>query len=186
MFDSFHLTYSLSSYHFCNKCWNGNFQQCKTLLNLWINMTKGHSYHLSIIKNIVSSSIVAGDKKKIMDLTGGEAASSGLHPSVITFMRTFLFFFKIFFSCGPLLKSILNLLQYRFCFMFWSFWPWGMWHLSFLTRDRTHNPCTGRQSLNHGTAREVPGDLCFYCSSFSFFLLSSLTFLIALCIFCVP
>ena len=86
-------------------------------------MTKGHSYHLSIIKIIVSSSIVAGDKKKIMDLTGGEAASSGLHPSVITFMRTFLFFFKIFFSCGPLLKSILNLLQCRFCFMFWSFWP---------------------------------------------------------------
>ena len=186
MFDSFHLSYSLSSYHFCNKCRNGNFQQCKTLLNLWINMTKGHSYHLSIIKNIVSSSIVAGDGRKIMDLTGGEAVSLGLHPSVITFMRTFQFFLRFFFSCGPFLKSILNLLQYCYCFMFWSFWPWGTWHLSSLTRDQTHNPCTGRQSLNHWTTREVPVGLCFYCTSFSFFLLSSFPLLIALCIFCVP
>ena len=31
------------------------------------------------------------------------------------------FFFKIFFWCGPFLKSLLNLLQYRFCFMFWFF-----------------------------------------------------------------
>ena len=31
------------------------------------------------------------------------------------------FFFKIFFffGCGPFLKSLLNLLQYCFCFMFW-------------------------------------------------------------------
>ena len=63
-------------------------------------MTKGHSYHLSIIKNIVSSSIVAGDGRKIMDLTGGEAVSLGLHPSVITFMRTFQFFLRFFFHVG--------------------------------------------------------------------------------------
>ena len=54
--------------------------------------------------------------------------------------------------------------------MFWSFWPRGMWHLSSLTRDQTHNPCTGRQSLNHWTTREVPVGLCFYCTSFSVFL----------------
>ena len=29
------------------------------------------------------------------------------------------------------------------------FWPRGMWAISFLTRDLTHTPCTGRQSLNH-------------------------------------
>ena len=31
----------------------------------------------------------------------------------------------------------------------------GMWDLSSMTRDRTHTPCIGRQSLNHWTAREV-------------------------------
>ena len=31
------------------------------------------------------------------------------------------FFFNFFFSCGPLLKSLFNLLQYCFCFMFWFF-----------------------------------------------------------------
>ena len=31
-----------------------------------------------------------------------------------------------------------------------------MWDLSSPTRDRTRTPCTGRQSLNHWTAREVP------------------------------
>ena len=33
-------------------------------------------------------------------------------------------FFKIFFFwCGPFLKSLLNLLQYCFCFMLWIFGP---------------------------------------------------------------
>ena len=30
-------------------------------------------------------------------------------------------FLKIFFWCGPFLKSLLNLLQYCFCFRFWFF-----------------------------------------------------------------
>ena len=43
----------------------------------------------------------------------------------------------------------------------------GMWDLSSRTRDRTHTPCIGRQSLNHWTAREVPYfsfklSLCFH------------------------
>ena len=42
-----------------------------------------------------------------------------------------------------------------------GFWPRGMWDLSSLTRDGTHTPCLGRQSLNHWTAREVPGNECF-------------------------
>ena len=32
-----------------------------------------------------------------------------------------LFFFFFFFGCGPFLKSLLNLLQHCFCFMFWFF-----------------------------------------------------------------
>ena len=35
--------------------------------------------------------------------------------------------------------------------------PHGMRDLSSPTRDRTRTPSTGRQSLNHWTAREVPG-----------------------------
>ena len=35
-------------------------------------------------------------------------------------------------------------------------WPHGMWGLSSPTRDRTHIPCIGRQSLNHWTARKFP------------------------------
>ena len=36
-----------------------------------------------------------------------------------------------------------------------------MWNLSSLTRGLTHNHCTGRQSLNHWTAREVPDEMLF-------------------------
>ena len=31
-----------------------------------------------------------------------------------------------------------------------------MWDLSSPTKDQTHIPCIGRQSLNHWTTREVP------------------------------
>ena len=55
-------------------------------------------------------------------------------------------------------RSLLNLLQYLFPFMFLVFWPPGVWDLSFPTRDRTHTltPCIGRWSLNSWTAREGP------------------------------
>ena len=33
----------------------------------------------------------------------------------------FICFFKRYFGCGPFLKSLLNLLQCCFCFMFWFF-----------------------------------------------------------------
>ena len=65
----------------------------------------------------------------------------------------FNFFFKmwtIFF------KSLLNLLQYCFCFYVLVFWPQGMWDFSSPTRDRTCTPRVGRQSFNHWTAREIP------------------------------
>ena len=36
------------------------------------------------------------------------------------------------------------------------FWPQGVWNLSTPTRDWTCNSCTGKRSLNHLIAREVP------------------------------
>ena len=41
-------------------------------------------------------------------------------PCVITELYL-LFIFKIFFLCGPFLKSLLNLLQYCFCFLCFGF-----------------------------------------------------------------
>ena len=38
--------------------------------------------------------------------------------------------------------------------------PRGMWDLSSPTRDRTHTPGIGRQSLNHWPAREVLASAC--------------------------
>ena len=35
--------------------------------------------------------------------------------------------------------------------------PCSMWDLSAPTRDRPHTPCIGVWSLNHWSAREVPG-----------------------------
>ena len=40
-----------------------------------------------------------------------------------------------------------------------GFWPWVMWDFSPPTRDWTHTLCNERKSLNHWTAREVPGSV---------------------------
>ena len=54
-------------------------------------------------------------------------------------------------------KSFLNLNSLQYCFHFiLVFWPWGICDLGSPTRDQTHTPCIGRQSLNHWTTREVP------------------------------
>ena len=37
-----------------------------------------------------------------------------------------------------------------------TFWPQDMWDPSSLTKDWNCTPCTGKQSPNHWTAREVP------------------------------
>ena len=58
--------------------------------------------------------------------------------------------YVFFLGCGLLLNSLLNLIQYCFCFMFWFF---GMWDTSSLMKRPTHTPCIGRQSLN---IMEVP------------------------------
>ena len=65
-----------------------------------------------------------------------------------------IIFYKVF------LKSLLNLLQHCFCFMFWFFGPEACGILVSLSRDQTYNPFIGRRSLNHWTAREVPWCVC--------------------------
>ena len=82
--------------------------------------------------------------------------------------------------------SLLNLLQYCFCFIVLVLWLPGMWDLRSLTRDRTHSPWTKRWSLNHWTTREVwdvfwewnnPDK--YIVTSFSLCLLSFLFFLLS-------
>ena len=56
------------------------------------------------------------------------------------------YFLNIFLDVGHFLKSLLNLLQYCFCFYDLVFWPQGMWDLSSPSRDWPY-PLTGRWSL---------------------------------------
>ena len=55
------------------------------------------------------------------------------------------------------LKSLLNLLQYCFCFMFWFFGREVQCNFSSLTRGSALTLYVRGRSLNHRTAREVPG-----------------------------
>ena len=64
-------------------------------------------------------------------------------------------FKKIFFWCGPFLKCFIEFVTIPLLLYVLIFCPWGMWDLSFLARDGTHTPCTGRHSLNHSTIGEV-------------------------------
>ena len=66
----------------------------------------------------------------------------------LTFLPGVFQFFFFF------LKSLLNLLQYCFCFMFWFFGCKA-------PGDWTPVPCIGRRSLNHWTTREIPS-ISFY------------------------
>ena len=62
-------------------------------------------------------------------------------------------FFKIFFMWT---KGFIEFVTILILFYVLVVWAWGMWDLSSLNRDWTCSPYIGRQSLNHGTAREVP------------------------------
>ena len=67
----------------------------------------------------------------------------------------------LFYECGPFLKSLLNLLQYCFCFIFQFFGP----------------KACGILAFHHWTAREVSLPLAFipYSQSLPFALFSSQT-----------
>ena len=68
-----------------------------------------------------------------------------------------LFFFLRFFNVDHFFfKSSLSLLQHGFYFMFWLFGHGACGILAPRPEIETSTPCTGRQSLNHWTAREVP------------------------------
>ena len=90
----------------------------------------------------------------------------------------FFFFFLIFFFwCGSFLMSLLNLLQYCFCFVVLVLWLPGMWDLRSLIRDQTQSPWTKRWSLNHWSTREVSG-----MSSESEIILTNILWLPFLCV----
>ena len=60
---------------------------------------------------------------------------------------------RLHFLFFHFLQSLLNVLQYCFFFMFWF---WACEILAPQPRIKPPALCTGRQSLNHWTAREVP------------------------------
>ena len=73
----------------------------------------------------------------------------------------FDFLKRFVFPCGPFLKSLLNLLQYCFCFMvcfcgvfFFFFLATRHEGSYFPDRGWTHTPCIGRKHLNLLTARK--------------------------------
>ena len=76
------------------------------------------------------------------------AMSSGECQFTCLFLR--------FFWCGPFLKSLLNLLQYYFCYIyiyigvFFGCEAYG--NRSFENKDQIHTCCIGRWSLNHWTS----------------------------------
>ena len=88
--------------------------------------------------------------------------SDSRRPKSSSFWHPFYYLFRIFFRCGPLLNSLLNLLQYCFCFIlrylfcFVLFFsckvsvisaPWS--------RLEPATPTLEGKVLTHWTAREV-------------------------------
>ena len=85
----------------------------------------------------------AGDK---CSMVTGVVVDTGLYTVLKTLKL--LVFLKDFW-CWPFLKSLLNLLQYCFCFLCsWVFWPGVTWNFSSI-RDQTCNSCIDRQILYH-------------------------------------
>ena len=73
------------------------------------------------------------------------------------------FSFFSFFWCRPFKKSLLSLLQYCFCFIFFGLKACGF--LAPCPGIGPIAPCIGRWSPNHWTARDVPQEF-FYIGSF--------------------
>ena len=63
------------------------------------------------------------------------------------FFGSSIYFFNLYWICNNI-TSVLCL------FLF--FWPWGIWDLSSLNKDQTHDACIGRWGLHRWTIREVP------------------------------
>ena len=89
------------------------------------------------------------------------------------------FFLKTFFDVDHS-QSLNWIVTILFQFNVLFFWPSGMWDLSSLTSDQTYTPCTGKQSLNCWTTREVP----FFFSYFYY--VASIWRLYLCCNICIP
>ena len=90
----------------------------------------------------------------------------------LTYLLLWPYFLLLFFKCRPFLRSLLNLLQYCFCFMFFGYEACGI--LAPRPGVEPCAPCIGRQSLNHWTAREVPSLISDH-SLLSYTILTTLT-----------
>ena len=62
---------------------------------------------------------------------------------------------KIFFLTWTIFKVFIESVTILLLFYVLVFWPWGMWDLSFLTRNWTWTCCIRRQNPNHWTTRVV-------------------------------
>ena len=69
---------------------------------------------------------------------------------------TDVFLGKFLFDLDHLKKVFNEFVTTLLLFYVLVFWPRGMWDLGSLTRNPTHTPCTGRESLNHWTTRKIP------------------------------
>ena len=97
---------------------------------------------------------------------GGEGHALEYNRGLTCWINSTVFLrIKKKFWGAPVLKSLLNLLQYFFCFYTLLSWPWGLGDPSSLIRDWTRVPCIGRWSLNRWTTREVPRMLWWWTES---------------------
>ena len=83
------------------------------------------------------------------------------HSPVDGHVDSFQDFFFYDFLMWTIFNVFIEFVTMLLLFFVLIVWPRGMWDLSSLTRDRTLTPCIGRQSLDHWTAREVPGFFFF-------------------------
>ena len=76
-----------------------------------------------------------------------------------------LFSFYDFFFMWAIFKIFIEFVTILVLFYVLVPWLQGKGDLTSLTRDPTHTPCIGRQSLKHWTAREVPASVIFGVST---------------------
>ena len=84
-------------------------------------------------------------------------------PTVFSVLHTFfgdvICWCLLFFYNVDHFKVFIEFVITWLLFYVLVFWPQGMWEFSCPTRDWTCTPCTGRRSLSHWIAREVPADV---------------------------
>ena len=109
----------------------------------------GPNWHCpSLVSGLPGQSRNAANRTQTMQLTGSSLAQSGL-SALSSQLR----------MQNPGTEGLLHLKVFIWSHNFFFLAaPHGMWDLSSPTKDQTHIPCIGRQSLNHWTSREIPED----------------------------